>query len=149
MTKSVLVPVEPTEEMLHEAYDNCMTHLPLRQSSCHELLGKIYKAMLDAAPKAVDEPVGYLDLSKKKITENPYFTVGPVSDSKGWLPVYASPQKSEPELMFDEARIVISSLHQDASIKSYQYMESSLSHRAQRVLAWLNDRTKQPPEQPE
>ena len=142
MTKSVLVPdVGLLANYIREIDGN--------NKMGAAMLAELICDWLEAAPKAVDEPVGYLDLSKKKITENPYFTVGPVSDSKGWLPVYASPQKSEPELMFDEARIVISSLHQDASIKSYQYMESSLSHRAQRVLAWLNDRTKQPPEQPE
>lgn len=46
-----LVPIEPSQHQLHEAYDNHLMEPFSRQSTGHEVAKRIYKTMLSAAIK--------------------------------------------------------------------------------------------------
>lgn len=99
--KTVMVPVELAENLdqIKEARNmamNIAAYGDQHGEAGHvaQLLDWLVSA-IEAAFKVEGEPVGYLDLSRTKITDNPYFTAGPVTNHPGWFPVYAAPQQAK------------------------------------------------------
>ena len=109
-----------------------------------------FKTILKAAPKVEGEPVGYLDLSRRtKITDNPYFTVGPVTNHPGWFPVYAAPQQAKAELNFDIDTFALNLMQEIWSIGNMYKPDEQRKEMIQVAITNAIEGLIQPPEKPE